>query len=103
MEILTEDGERDVSFEKGGVVPRPTRIPAGVRRSHLLRVNRLVRALRVQDKVALATWPRVRPVVLVPATTNSIPRRITPDFHKILLPLPFPLPVDGRGGRFRPD
>lgn len=69
--ILTEDGERDISFEDGRVVPRLTRIPSRVGASHLLRVNRLVRALWIQDEMALSTWPRISPVVLVPATISA--------------------------------
>lgn len=76
--VLTEDGERDISFEDGGVVPRLTRISSRVGASHLLRVNRLVRALRIQDEMALPAWPWISPVVLVPATiraTTLLPSR----------------------------
>jgi len=64
---LTDDGESDVALQSGRIVARQARVASSVRCSHLLRVDGLIRALGIQDKVALAAWPRVSPVVLVPA------------------------------------
>jgi hypothetical protein len=66
-ETLTDHGESDVALQSGRIVARQARVASRVRCSHLLRVDGLIRALGIQDKVALAAWPRVSPVVLVPA------------------------------------
>ena len=68
---LTEHGEGDVALEGGRVVPRPAWVAPGVGRAHLLRVDRLIGTLRVQDEAALATWPRVRSAVFVPVTNTN--------------------------------
>lgn len=72
--VLTKHSESDISLQDGRVVSCSTGVSSSVRGSHLLSVNRLVRALRIQDEVTLATWPRIGPVILVPAKHQTHPR-----------------------------
>lgn len=64
--LLTEYGESDVVFQSGCVITCLTGVSSRIRGSHLLRVDRLIRALGIQDKVALSARPRIRPIILVP-------------------------------------
>lgn len=68
ISVLTDHSESDVTLQSGCVVTRLTGVPSRIRGSHLLCVDRLIRALGIQDEMALSARPRVSPVVLVPAT-----------------------------------
>lgn len=83
-EELTKYGEGDVTFQDRRIVSRLTGITSGVRGSNLLRVNRLIRALRIKDKMALTTWPRISPIIFVPGTCE-IRKKIYKNYDKILL------------------
>lgn len=66
--LLTKNRESDVTFHGGRVVPRSTGITSCIGRFNVPCVYSLVRALRIQNEVALSARPRIRTVVFEPET-----------------------------------